>query len=121
MLKIRVDTASAEIIENDLITAGRKGLVCQFSFSGDWDNLAKTVVIHGAVKRDWSLVGDSMVIPGECLAREQYPLKIGVYGANAAGDIVIPTIWTNFGKILPSAQPSGIDPDEITLKPELLK
>ena len=114
MLRIQVNTASAEIIENDLITAGRAGLQCQFTFSGDWDDLAKTVVVIGSAQRDVVLVGDTITVPRECLLKAQFPVKIGVYGANAAGTVVIPTIWANFGKILPSAHPVLIQPDEIT-------
>lgn len=114
MLRVRVSTASAEIIETELITTGRRGLECGFEFNSAWDGLAKTVIVNGVVKRDIVLVSDTITVPGECLAREQFPLRIGVYGANGAGEIVIPTIWANFGKILPSARPSGIDPDEVT-------
>ena len=114
MLRVRVSTASAEIIETELITAGRRGLECSFEFNSAWDGLAKTVIVNGVVKRDIVLVSDTIVVPGECLAREQFPLRIGVYGANGAGEIVIPTIWANFGKILPSARPSGVSPDEVT-------
>ena len=114
MLRVRVSTASAEIIETELITAGRRGLECAFEFNSAWDGLAKTVIVNGVVKRDIVLVSDTITVPGECLAREQFPLRIGVYGANGAGEIVIPTIWANFGKILPSARPSGVDPDEVT-------
>lgn len=114
MLRVRVSTASAEIIETELITAGRRGLECGFEFNSAWDGLAKTVIVNGVVKRDIVLVSDTITVPGECLAREQFPLRIGVYGANGAGEIVIPTIWANFGKILPSARPSGVDPEEVT-------
>lgn len=114
MLRIRVSTASAEIIETELITTGRRGLECAFEFNSAWDGLAKTVIVNGVVKRDIVLVTDTITVPGECLAREQFPLRIGVYGANGAGEIVIPTIWANFGKILPSARPSGVSPDEVT-------
>ena len=105
MLRIRVSTASAEIAETELITAGRVGLQCAFEFNDAWDGLAKTVVIHGGVKRYIVLVGNTILVPGECLARENFPLRIGVYGQDGSGNIVIPTIWVNFGKIRPSAGP----------------
>lgn len=114
MLRIRVTTAEATILETELITAGRRGLQCAFAFSDDWEGLAKTVIVRGVVKRDIVLVGDTITVPGECLEREQFPLHIGVYGANGEGEIVIPTIWADFGKIRPSARPSGVSPDEVT-------
>lgn len=114
MLKIQITTAEAVIQETELITAGRRGLECAFSFDSAWADLAKTVVVQGVVKRDIQLVGNSIVVPGECIAKENYPLKIGVYGANGDGDIAIPTVWASFGKILPSATRSDIPPDELT-------
>ena len=114
MLRIRVNTAEAEIIETELITAGRKGLKCQFTFSEDWADLAKTVVVTGTVQRDILLVGDTIEVPSECIRMAQFPLKIGVYGAKPDGTIVIPTIWANFGKVFPGAKPVGISPDLVT-------
>ena len=43
----------------------------------------------------------------ECLAAEGYSLSVGVYGKNAAGDIVIPTVYATVGKIQRSAYPAG--------------
>lgn len=114
MLRIRVNTASAEIIETEPITAGRVGLQCALTFDSAWDGLAKTVVVRGVVRRDIVLAGDTINVPGECLVKENFPVFIGVYGANGSGDIVIPTVWANFGKVLPSARPSGVGPDEPT-------
>jgi hypothetical protein len=109
MLRINVSTASAEITETELITAGRVGLQCAFTFDSAWNGLAKTVVVSGAVKRDVVLVGNEVKVPGECLARENFPLRIGVYGKNGEGTVVIPTVWASFGKILPSVKPSGTE------------
>ena len=114
MLRINVSRADTAILETETITAGRAGLQCGFTFSADWDGLAKTVVVNGTVKRDVVLVNDTIIVPAECLATANYTLRIGVCGASGNGEIVIPTLWTNFGKILPSAQPSGADPDEVT-------
>ena len=114
MLKIKVTTAEAVIQETEIITAGRRGLVCGFEFDSAWDGLVKTVVVVGVVKRDINLLGDSITVPGECLTKENFPVRIGVYGATGDGTIAIPTVWANFGRILPSAQRSDIPPDELT-------
>jgi hypothetical protein len=115
MLRINVTTAEAVVSETELITAGRKGLRCAFSFNSAWDGLAKTAVIQGVVTRDIALLGGSEVtVPAECLTKPNFPLRIGVYGAKADGSIAIPTIWASFGKILPGVKPSDIPPDELT-------
>ena len=115
MLKINVSTAEAVITETELITSGRKGLKCAFSFSSDWSGLQKIAVFQGVATRDIALLsGNEVVVPAECIAKAQFPLKIGVYGAKPDGTIAIPTIWANFGKVLPGTKPSAIPPDEIT-------
>lgn len=114
MLRIRVNIASAEIVETEKITAGRVGLRCGFTFDSAWDGLAKTAVVSGVVRRDRVLVGDEIEVPGECLIKENFLLRIGVVGKNGDGTVVIPTVWANFGKILPSAEESGETPAEPT-------
>ena len=115
MLRINVTTAEAVITETELITSGRKGLRCAFTFSDDWAGLAKTVIVQGAATRDIALLAtNEITVPAECVNKAQFPLKIGVYGARPDGSIAIPTIWASFGKVLPGAKPSLIPPDELT-------
>lgn len=115
MLRINVTTAEAVITETELITSGRKGLRCAFTFSDDWAGLAKTVIVQGAATRDIALLAtNEITVPAECVSKAQFPLKIGVYGARPDGSIAIPTIWASFGKILPGVKPSDIPPDELT-------
>lgn len=115
MLRINVNTAEAVVTETELITAGRRGLKCAFSFSSDWDGLSKVAVFQGVVTRDVALLtSNEITVPAECIAKAQFPLKIGVYGANGDGTIAIPTIWCSFGKVLPSATRSNVPPDELT-------
>lgn len=114
MLIINISTATAEITETETITAGRVGMRCGFTFDSAWDGLAKTVVVSGVVRRDRVLVGDEIEVPGECLVKENFPLKIGVVGKNGDGTVVIPTVWANFGKISPSVETSGETPAEPT-------
>lgn len=115
MLRINVTTAEAVITETELITSGRKGLRCAFTFSDDWAGLAKTVIVQGAATRDIALLAaNEITVPAECVSKAQFPLKIGVYGARPDGSIAIPTIWASFGKVLPGAKPSDIPPDELT-------
>lgn len=107
MIKLKVSAANITVEEKETLTEGRVGLLCRFSFTGEWDGLAKTAVFDGADSRDVILTEDTVAVPAECLAAEGYSLSVGVYGKNAAGDIVIPTVYATVGKIQRSAYPSG--------------
>ena len=107
MIKLKVSAANIAVEEKETLTEGRVGLLCRFSFTGEWDGLAKTAVFEGADSRDVILTEDTVAVPAECLAAEGYSLSVGVYGKNAAGDIVIPTVYATVGKIQRSAYPSG--------------
>ena len=107
MIKLNVSAANIAVEEKETLTEGRMGLLCRFSFTGEWDGLAKTAVFDGADSRDVILTEDTVAVPAECLAAEGYSLSVGVYGKNTAGDIVIPTVYATVGKIQRSAYPSG--------------
>ena len=107
MIKLNVSAANIAVEEKETLTEGRVGLLCQFRFTGEWAGLAKTAVFDGADSRDVILKSDTVAIPAECLSTEGYSLSVGVYGKNAAGDIVIPTVYATVGKIQRSAYPSG--------------
>ena len=110
MIKLNVSAANVAVEEKETLTEGRVGLLCQFRFTDEWAGLAKTAVFDGADSRDVILKSDTVAIPAECLSTEGYSLSVGVYGKNAAGDIVIPTVYATVGKIQRSAYPSGKEP-----------
>lgn len=110
MIKLNVSAANITVEEKETLTEGRVGLLCQFHFTDEWTGLAKTAVFDGADSRDVILKSDTVAIPAECLSAEGYSLSVGVYGKNAAGDIVIPTVYATVGKIQRSAYPSGREP-----------
>ena len=107
MIKLNVSAANIAVEEKETLTEGRVGLQCRFSFTGEWDGLAKTAAFDGADSRDVILTEDTVAVPAECLAAEGYSLSVGVYGKNADGDIVIPTVYATVGKIQRSAYPTG--------------
>ena len=107
MIKLKVSAANIAVEEKETLTDGRVGLLCRFRFTDEWIGLAKTAVFDGADIRDVILTEDTVAVPAECLAAEGYSLSVGVYGKNAAGDIVIPTVYATVGKIQRSAYPSG--------------
>lgn len=111
MIRMTIDGVTATATEKEVLTAGRVGLRCAFEFvGGEWGGLFKTAVFQGIETIDVALPTNECVVPWEAMAVEGVNLKVGVYGANGNGDIVIPTVWANFGKIQPSAVPSGVDP-----------
>lgn len=113
MLQINVSVADATVATKETLTAGRVGLECQFGFSAEWDDLAKVAVFDGAEARDVAMTdGDTVTVPWECLASAGYTLRVGVYGMNAEGTIVIPTVWAKVGKILDAAAPTEQDSQE---------
>lgn len=72
-----------------------------------WDDLQKTVVFRSAVTKDVLNAGSEVTIPAEVVARAGVNLYMGVYGVDAANNVVIPTIWTKLGLVNAAAAPSG--------------
>lgn len=72
-----------------------------------WDGLQKTVVFRSAVTKDVLDVGSEVAIPAEVVSRAGVNLYMGVYGVDAANNVVIPTIWTELGLVNGAAAPSG--------------
>ena len=46
-------------------------------------------------------------IPAEVVAEAGGKLLVGVYGVNAEGTLVIPTLWADLGHVRYAAEPSG--------------
>ena len=72
-----------------------------------WDGLQKTVVFRSAVAKDVLAAGNEVVVPAEVVSRAGVNLYMGVYGVDAANNVVIPTIWTELGLVNGAAAPSG--------------
>lgn len=72
-----------------------------------WDGLQKTVVFRSAVTKDVLDAGSEVVVPAEVVSRAGVNLYMGVYGVDAANNVIIPTIWTDLGLVNGAAAPSG--------------
>ena len=72
-----------------------------------WDGLRKTVVFRSAVTKDVLAAGNEVVVPAEVVSRAGVYLYMGVYGVDAANNVVIPTIWAEIGLVNGAAAPSG--------------
>lgn len=115
MLRVTVNNVAATLTESETLTSGRVGLRCAFTFSSEWDGLSKIAVFEGAETMDVALLtSNTAVVPAECLATQGAKLRIGVYGMNGAGTIVIPTIWASAGKVQAGAEPAGVSPADPT-------
>lgn len=116
-IKIKVNATRAVCTERpDPITTGMVGLRAEFSFSADWDGLQETAVCVGSgVTRDILDVQDAITVPHECLTDPASELKIGVYGVNSSGDLVIPTVYAYCGRLFRGADPSGDESVDPTL------
>ena len=108
MIQITCKGNSASCTRTERLTSGMVGLQCEFMFDEAWDGLAKTAVfLAGNEQRDVLLQGAVCTVPWEVLKTAGYQLVIGVYGTNAEGTLVIPTVYAMCGGIASGADPSG--------------
>lgn len=114
-IKLQVSGSQIQVVERPAaITAGTVGLEAEFVFDSHWDNLGKTVVFRAGDKViTAALEGDTHIVPWEVLEKADLWLIVGIYGANAEGTVVIPTLWTKVAAIYTGVEPEG-DP---TLEP----
>ena len=114
-IKLQVSGSQIQVVERPAaITAGTVGMEAEFVFDSHWDNLGKTVVFRAGDKViTAALEGDTHIVPWEVLEKADLWLIVGIYGANAEGTVVIPTLWTKVAAIYTGVEPEG-DP---TLEP----
>ena len=108
-IKIEVTGNMARVTRKPMtITSGTVGMPAEFSFDSAWDGLGKTAVFTaGNEKRIVPIGGGAVTIPWEVLEVPKMWLSVGVYGTNADGTIVIPTIWENVCVIRAGADAGG--------------
>ena len=114
-IKIDVTGNIARVTEKPIrITSGTVGLPVKFVFDNQWNGLSKTAVFRaGCVQKIRESLEDETTVPWEVLRKPGVWLSIGVYGVDASGTVVIPTIWANVCSIQVGASPDGdpgIDP-----------
>ena len=116
MITVTANARDATYVSDDLITSGSVGIPAKFVLSEDYDGLSNIAVFVGSgVSMDVALPSSGeCVVPHEVVAQPGGYLKIGVYGRNAEGTIVIPTVWAMERMILQGTVPSGVDPSEPT-------
>lgn len=112
---IKVSGVKAVTNDYPTIPAGIVGATVTFEFTDPaWDGLSKTAVFRGCVTRDVLMTGNVVRIPAETVAQACPFLFVGIYGTDAADNLVIPTLWLSLGTVRDAADPSGdpgTDPD----------
>ena len=110
MIQITLRGNSGSCTRTDLLTSGMVGAQCEFIFDEAWDGLDKTAVFSsGTTQRDVLLGSSICTVPWEALQHSGYSLKVGVFGTNKDGTLVIPTVYVNCGTILEGANLSGTE------------
>ncbi len=94
-----------------MVTSGSVNVYqVNFQFSRDWDGLERVAVFRAGGEVVSVLLddGDTCTVPWEVLTANDInkALYIGVYGV-LGGEIVLPTIWANIGKIFEGAKPGA--------------
>ena len=90
------------------LTSGMVGRKVKLVFSPEWAELRKTVVFRaGPVIRDLLDPGEEAVIPAKVLETPLNRLYVGICGTDAAGEMVIPTVWAEGPMVEEGTTPSG--------------
>jgi len=108
MITATVTAAALTAVSDITLTEGMVGQECSFTFSAEWDGLAREVVFEGAEAKSVVLFNsDTVVIPPEVFANAAgYNLRISAIGRAEDGSVVIPTVWGKVTKIQASAMSS---------------
>lgn len=113
MFSVTIDRNKAWVTERETLTrysTGTDTVQIGLDFSEEWDALSKIAVFRAyETQIDVAFTGDSVQIPVQVLTRQDVHLLFGVYGVNASGSVVIPTIWADLGIIQPGPDPTDAD------------
>lgn len=106
MLTFSFTGADGRMTESEMLTSGMVGKQVQLLFDASWNGLNKTVVFHaGDLNRVVTDAGGVVTVPARVLERPFCHLRVGVYGTDAAGTLVIPTIMAEGPMIQYGADP----------------
>lgn len=99
-----IGKALATVTENETLTSGMINAKIKFEFSADWHSgISRTAIFTAGdvtkVVLDSYWENNVCSIPQECLAKSDEILMVGIYGADNANVVAIPTVWATVGKI----------------------
>lgn len=108
--KVSVSGVIARPTYRSKIPQGIVGATVEFDYTDPmWAGLKKTVIFWSSAVKDILDVGESVVVPPEVVAKAGCRLRVGIYGVDLSGKMVIPTLWADLGPVEGSADPS-LDP-----------
>lgn len=124
MTRLNVDGNKIRVWNLDTFTSGQVGAKVEFQFGSAWDGLCKTAVFEAheprckgehnvvsAVVLDSNWDEDICRVPAKVLEIPGYDLSIGVYGLDASGELIIPTVYAKCGRIARGANTDGASED----------
>ena len=104
--KVTVSGAIARATYKSKIPQGIVGATVEFDYADPmWAGLKKTVIFWSSAVKDILDVGESVVVPPEVVAKAGCRLRVGIYGEDLYGNVVIPTLWADLGLVMSSANP----------------
>ena len=107
--KVSVSGVIARPTYRSKIPQGIVGATVEFDYTDPmWAGLKKTVIFWSSAVKDILDVGESVVVPPEVVAKAGCRLRVGIYGVDLSGKMVIPTLWADLGPVMSSANP-GLD------------
>lgn len=106
MLTFTFSGVDGSMTETETLTSGMVGKQVQLLFDDSWADLTKTAVFRaGDTSRVVMDAASIVTIPEDVLARPFSKLYVGVYGTDAEGTVVIPTIMAEGPLIRYGADP----------------
>ena len=88
------------------IPAGIVGATVELEYTGGiWAGLNKTVIFRGNTTKEVLTDETTVTVPAEVVAEPRGRLRVGVYGTDAANNLIMPTLWAELGVIADSAEP----------------
>lgn len=107
MLTFHFTGADGSMTGAETLTSGMEGKQIRLDLDSSWDTLTKTAVFRaGEITRVVLNPGADVTIPAEVLEKPYVKLLVGLYGTDAAGNLVIPTVMAEGPLIEPGADPT---------------
>lgn len=110
MFRLHADKNRLSLLERETVTSGSVNVYrARFEFSEDWEGLERVAVFEAAGPPVEVLLAPDAEceVPWEALQKPGYTLRAGVYGKDAAGTVVLPTVWASLGTILEGVPTNG--------------
>ena len=111
LYKVKVTGQKVLVTERlGALVAGMRGFTLQVFFTEEWNLLRKTAVFQAAGQTvSVADIAEEVPIPTEVLTTAGHQLKLGIFGEDGKGTMVVPTTWVTLDTILPGADPSAQD------------